>query len=527
MDTLEFLKNNCILRRKDGIPLFSREGTTFSWALDIRKALLNPLVLTEFAQAFLEKYKDHEPYQLASVETSGIPLMTAIQILALETGTEINGVIVRKKRKKHLQQAHIDGLDLGIKTIVLDDSVNSGRSILNAVVKLRDAGFKVTDCFFVVSFESTSKITSFEKHSLMSEYLYSLSDFDIDFRRGYVPKTKYNVSWTFASPDPKLNFAVAKSKPVIYKKTIMFGSDCGTFWCLDKNTGRIKWFFGTNDKTGKGIISSAVIDEGRVYFGSYDGTLYCLNADTGSVVWANPCCNWIGSSPLIVEDILYIGLEYKTDENKGAMAAFNKHTGEGLWVIPTKITLHGSPAYNEKNHAVVWGTNDGTVAVIDIKKQAVRKYFRDIGAVKYAPATVGDLAVFGSFDGNIYVWDFVQDKVMFSYHTDDIVYSTPLIVGNRAYMGSADHQFVVINLENFTLVKAFDVGEKVHSSPVLIDGIVYFGTSKGELLGILPHTLQTAVEYQFPERLTNAIVSDGKHLFVYSFDNKMWAISHG
>jgi outer membrane protein assembly factor BamB len=307
----------------------------------------------------------------------------------------------------------------------------------------------------------------------------------------------------------------------------MFGSDCGTFWCLDRHTGRIKWFFGTQDRTGKGIISSPVVSEGRVYFGAYDGVLYCLNADTGEVKWANPCCDWIGSSPLIVNDAIYIGLEYNNADQGGAMAAFDKITGEMYWSHPTKVQLHGSPAYNTKHGYILWGTNDGTVVVIDTKDNSVIKEFDAGGAVKYAPVTHSDLAIFGSFDGNIYVWDFIQDKVMFSYKTDDIVYSTPLILGNRAFMGSADHQFVVIDLETFSLVSAWDAGEKIHSSPAFANGLVYFGTSKGELFGIYPATLRPAVELQFPERITNAIVSDGNNLFVYTVDNKLWAIKHG
>lgn len=527
MDTLEYIKQNCVMRREDGIELYGRNGIPFVWALDLRKALLNPAFLKNMAEEFLDTHQKYYPYQIAAVETSGIAMLLAIQLCAAERGLDINGVIVRKKRKKHLQQAHIDGEDKGLPTIVVDDSMNSGSSMFNAVVKLKDAGYKVYRTYTIVSFLSETSIAGANNLGVIMGHKYTISELDLYFQYDHKPKTKYDVVWTFGSPDPNLSFCVAKSKPVLHKQTILFGSDCGTFWCLDKNNGRIKWFFGTKDKTGNGIISSPIIDNGRVYFGAYDGTLYCLDADTGALIWANPCCNWIGSSPLIVRDKLYIGLEFDHETHKGAMAAFDKESGGMLWTIPTEIQLHGSPAYNEKHDAVVWGTNDGTVAVIDIRKEQVIQTLKGIGAVKYPVATEGDLAVFGAFDGNIYVWDFVQDRIMFSYHTDDIVYSTPLIVGNMVFIGSADHQFISINLDDFSLRAAFDMKEKIHSSPSLIDGLVYFGTSKGELIGMYPATLQTAVEYQFPERITNAIVSDGKLLFVYGVDNKMWAIRHG
>lgn len=527
MDALEFIKTHCVMRKSDGAELYAHDGALLSWALDTRKALLNQIVIVQIAKKFFDQHKHLYPFQIAAVETSGIPLMTAIQLVGLSEGLFVNGVIVRKKRKKHMEQAHIDGVNEEITTIVVDDSINSGRSIFNAVKKLKDAGFKVTNAFSMTYFDTTACLERAEKENVHISYVYNLKDIGIDYQNIHKPKTNYDVSWTFASPDPNLRFCVAKSKPVIHKNTIMFGSDCGTFWCLDRHTGRIRWFFGTQDLTGKGIISSPIVDGEFVYFGAYDGILYCINADTGELIWSNKCCDWIGSSPLIVNDALYIGLEFNSKEKGGAMAAFDKLTGDLYWTHFTKVQLHGSPAYNHKHGYIVWGTNDGTVVVINSQNNEIVKEFDAKGAVKYAPATKDDLAVFGSFDGNIYVWDFVQDKVMFAYHTDDIVYSTPLIHDNKAFMGSADNQFVVIDLNNFTLVSAWDAGEKIHSSPSFIDGLVYFGTSKGELMGIYPSTCRSAIEYQFPERITNAIVADENHLFVYTVDNKLWAIKHG
>lgn len=525
MDVANFLRSNCILS-SDEQPLFSRSGAPFKWVLDIRKALLNPEAMVEIAKSFLDAHASMQPFQLAAVESSGIPMMAAIQAEAWRRGSRLNGLIVRKKRKKHLQQSHIDGVSDGSPAILIDDSLNSGSSLCNAAVKLRDAGIQVSRAFVVVNFYSKTGIQNLVSHKILSTSMFDLSDFGLTFKDPHIPVTHCDVAWTFAAPKPNLGFAVCKSTPVLYKQSIMFGSDCGIFWCLDAKTGRLKWWHKVEDKTGKGIISSACLVGDKVYFGAYSGHLICLNADTGKVIWSHKVCDWIGSSPCYAEGNIYIGLEFRADRDRGALACFDAETGEMKWKHHFQQMLHGSPVFSEARRMIVLGTNDGTMCSFECDTGRLVQELKGLKAVKYHAAIKGDLAVFGAFDGKVYVWDYVTGEVKFTYQTDDLIYMRPLIVGDRVFVGSSDHQLVVVDLENMRLVATLDVGEKIHSSPSFIRGMVYFGTSKGELLGLDPVTLHVLVRLQFPDRLTNEVVTDGDLLFVYGFDNKMWAIRH-
>lgn len=526
MDVLAYIKENCVLRSADQ-PLFSRIGGKFTWALDLRKAILEPEVMAHIANEFLDAHWDLRPYQLAAVESSGIPMMAAIQSEAFRRGIKLNGLIVRKKRKKHLQQAHIDGENDGSPVILIDDSLNSGSSLCNALAKLRDAGYKVTRAFVVVNFHSRAGVKNLIQNKILTASLFDLNDLGLDFKDPHEVITHCDVSWTFASPRPNLRFAVCKSTPVLYKQSLIFGSDCGSLWCLDSKTGRLKWWHSISDKTGKGIISSPFLIEDRVYFGGYDGRLVCLNARTGSVVWAKKVCDWIGSSPCVANGRLYVGLEFRGKEKGGALACFDALSGDLKWKHYFEKQLHGSPVFSETRQMIVLGTNDGTMCSFDHETGELVQVLEGLKAVKYHVALKDDLAVFGAFDGKVYVWNYVTGRVHFTYQTDDLIYMRPLIVGDRAFVGSSDHQLVVVDLSTMSLVSSLDVGEKIHSSPSLINGIVYFGTSKGELFGIDPITLHVLVRLQFPERLTNEVVTDGDLLFVYGFDNKMWAIRHG
>ncbi len=527
VELIEFIRSNCILRSSSNQPLFSRLGGKFSWALDLRRAILDPEMMSEIATLFLDNHSNLSNFQLAAVESSGVPMMAAIQQEALRRGIKLNGLIVRKKRKKHLQQSHIDGISDGKPVILVDDTLNSGSSLCNAAVKLRDCGIKVSRAFVVVNFHSRQGVKKLIESGILSSSLFDLQDIGLEFKDPHEPVTHCDVSWTFASPKPNLGFAVCKSTPVLYRNSIIFGSDCGTLWCLDSKTGRLRWWHSVEDKTGKGIISSPCLVRDRVYVGTYTGELLCLNADTGSVVWSKRVCDWIGSSTCYANGFIYVGLEFKGAEKGGALACFDAETGERRWAHYFTKLLHGSPVFSPSRQMVVLGTNDGTVCSFEHDTGKLVQELTGLKAVKYHVAIKGDLAVFGAFDGKVYVWNYVTGEVKFTYQTDDLIYMRPLIVGDRAFVGSSDHQLVVVDLETNSLVASLDVGEKIHSSPSFINGIVYFGTSKGELFGIDPMTLHVLVRLQFPERLTNEVVTDGDLLFVYGFDNKMWAVRHG
>jgi outer membrane protein assembly factor BamB len=173
---------------------------------------------------------------------------------------------------------------------------------------------------------------------------------------------------------------------------------------------------------------------------------------------------------------------------------------------------------------LITGTNDCDLFALDPTTGAVISHVKTGGPTKYHCAAWEDRAVACAFDA-IYVWDYLTGEVLLKLETEDINYSRPLIVGDIAFCGSADGNLYMINMRSCEVVGQIDVEEKIHSSPALIDGLVWFGTSAGELIAIDPINFEMMYRYAFPERLTCTLVSDGNLMFVYSYDNRIWAIS--
>lgn len=519
----KYIKSNCFNRSTTMKPLVNKQGGSYSWLFDLRNLSLDSKMLSIYTNIFWQRMQKHLPFQLAAVELAGIPLMAALLHDAQSRGIDINGLIVRTKRKKYGMQKLVEGTIKDLPVVVIDDSCNTASAISKAAISLQEVGLVVKHAFTIIDFDSQRGVEWASSNKIKMHSVFDLKDFGLSIESEHLPVQQYDTVWTFASSKVNYGFCVAKSTPVVFNDTLIFGSDCGVLWCLESDSGRIKWSVNTNDKTGKGIISSPALHNGKIYFGAYDGILYCVDAETGNVIKSSKLCNWIGSSPLIVNDKLYIGLEFNAAP-QGAVACLDINNFNILWKHPVARMLHGSAVYSSSNNAIVIGTNDSTVLTLNADDGTLINTITVDGPIKYHCALKDNIAVFGSFDGNIYAYNFITGEKLFSYLTDDIVYSRPLIIDDKAFMGSADGQFIVINLTSFTLEIALECEEKVHSSPALIDGLVYFGTSAGELIGIDPINYKTMVRLQFPERLTNTLIKHKNLLYVYAYDNKMWAV---
>ncbi|NJN30004.1 MAG: orotate phosphoribosyltransferase [Synechococcales cyanobacterium RM1_1_8] len=82
---------------------------------------------------------------VAGLTLGADPMVSAVSAVGLYEGRRITPLIIRKAAKGHGTQAYIEGLTLepGTPVVVLEDVVTTGNSALQAVTRLRDAGYGV------------------------------------------------------------------------------------------------------------------------------------------------------------------------------------------------------------------------------------------------------------------------------------------------------------------------------------------------------------------------------------------------
>ncbi len=169
------------------------------------------------------------------------------------------------------------------------------------------------------------------------------------------------LKWAFAFPGALR----ARSQPAIAGGALFVGSQDGTVYALDRETGCIRWRFSTVAEVRNGIVV-ANWEEGSsvaplLYFGDLVGNVYALNAVTGELVWRDrpddhPSLT-LTASPALHGDRLYVPLSslevtaaadpgYACCTFRGGVAVYDARSGEKLH---TSYTIAEQPAVVGKN----------------------------------------------------------------------------------------------------------------------------------------------------------------------------------
>lgn len=512
--------------------ILSPTGQKQHWLIDLRPLLLDMESLDLITDAFWDDYENKLPFQIGGMEVAAVPLVTALLMKAHQRGLKTSGFIIRKERKQSGLGKLIEGPLNNDPIILVDDIINSASSLEKARVALEQAGKKPKEIFVILNFENAAGIHWAKQHKLTVNHLLTLAPFNISLPKNNwrSPKINYKVLWRFFEKGAFPFHVVPKSTPLLIEDYLYMGTESGKMFCLDRHTGETIWSYDVKTNNPKGIWSSPAHYNDRIYFGAYNGIAYCLDAKTGEDIWKNSCCEFIGSSPLIVPEnnLLYLGLEHQRPRQMGSNAAFDLDTGERIWERAQQKYQHGSAAYYAPKDLIVFGNADHDITAYHAKNgETVWKHETE-RSLKYPPTIDADLkiVVATSFDGNIYILNVETGAHKAAIKTNDICYTTPLITHGKIFAGSGDRHMYVIDANTYELIKRLDCHARIYSSPRLIDNHVVFGTCGGRVVELNPDTLQVEGQAQLPDAITNAVSAsvDNTVLYVSTCMNELYAI---
>ena len=100
--------------------------------------------LSLFSPLMLE-YVETESVAVAGLTLGADPLVSGVAVVCGLDNIKVDALIVRKEAKGHGTQAYIEGKlpEKGAKITVLEDVITTGGSAIQAVKRLRDAGYTV------------------------------------------------------------------------------------------------------------------------------------------------------------------------------------------------------------------------------------------------------------------------------------------------------------------------------------------------------------------------------------------------
>ena len=201
------------------------------------------------------------------------------------------------------------------------------------------------------------------------------------------------LTWAVAFPDA----IRARSQPATAGGSLFVGSQNGTVYALDQETGCIRWTFSTVAEVRTGIVV-APWREGEknplLYFGDLIGNVYAVNAVTGELAWRDrpddhPSLT-LTAAPVLHDGMLLVPMSalevtaaadpaYACCTFRGGVAAYDALSGEKRWtgytidelprvvgknavgtdrIAPSGAPIWNSPSIDEKRGVMYVGTGE-------------------------------------------------------------------------------------------------------------------------------------------------------------------------
>ena len=246
-------------------------------------------------------------------------------------------------------------------------------------------------------------------------------------------------------PNLKLKWAfgfdggtIARSKPTVIDKSIIFGSQFGEVYCLDMETGCVQWIFQADGMIRGGIaVSENMEGEISLYFADFNCVAYALEANTGKLQWKSDvrteAVNAVTGTVAYADGMVYIPLTsmevsvgnqagYECCKGSGMVVAVNAQNGEEVWrhrVVQEKATeqeissvgvkkfgpsgapVWSSPTVDKKRGLLYIGTGENNSFPTTESSDALQALDLTTGELVWNyQATSGDAYVIGEFSAD-------------------------------------------------------------------------------------------------------------------------------
>lgn len=153
-------------------------GKISNYYIDVRKISLKSEGAFLIANSLWQELKKEKCTYIGGPTLGADPILSALAYHAYLDKKPIKTFIVRKKPKKYGQNKLIEGpkLKKGSKVIVIDDVATTGKSLLDAIKKLKSLKVSVKKAFVVVDREEGAK-KALKPHKCPLISLFTLRDF--------------------------------------------------------------------------------------------------------------------------------------------------------------------------------------------------------------------------------------------------------------------------------------------------------------------------------------------------------------
>ena len=290
------------------------------------------------------------------------------------------------------------------------------------------------------------------------------------------------------------NYRATFSSPAVYGDCLVCGE--GLHWntdarivCLDlKNDGKLLWEF----RTLGHLESSPTIYKDKVYIGAGMDGYYCVSLKPGAD--GTPVVHWhlnpskykdCESAPLVVDDVVYVGVGGERRSSPGAILALTADEGEELWRVNTPYPVFTPPSLAEGKLYIGMGIGDFVKDAEEIRKDQAEE-------MRKAGRSAEEIAVMEKETvpaGEVWCIDVKTHQCDWKYAVGRAVLGAVVPGAASVYFGSRDGNFYAVSKAGKPIAK-FNAHEPIVTSPALGKEHVYFATMSGHFYCLRADSLE-------------------------------------
>ena len=319
----------------------------------------------------------------------------------------------------------------------------------------------------------------------------------------------------------RAEYSASKSSPAVDEKNIYVGLDTRAIVALDRLTGQVKWSYYTRFSKN-GIHGSPTIDTKRnlVYIGAYDGWIYALDRNSGKLVWNTKLGDYIGSSPTLYNDTVYIGVEMRAPD--GYIVGVDADTGKEVF-RSNKLGNHphSTPTIDPESGCIFIGENNGHLYCYWLSNQTERWRFKTSDDIKSTALVNEGVVYITSWDVYLYAINISTGKSIWTHHSGYRSMSSPTIDPENkiVYYGNHGGKIYAINANTGKRKWVHTTGDRIQSSPTLVKdtNTLIIGSNDSNIYLLDATTGRLKQKIPLLSGLSGVPVTVGEHLYV--FDN--------
>lgn len=238
----------------------------------------------------------------------------------------------------------------------------------------------------------------------------------------------------------------------------------------------------TTQKTLKRIYpqinTTPLLWQKKLFFGTNTGSFVCINAKTGEKIWAFEAEAPIQSSPALQDQDQHIIF----GDERGWIYALDATSGIKLWTIELKENVFSHPVIHDS--LVFIGTVQGNLYALHLKdgKRVWRRGFP--GAIFSSPSVYNDTLYIGNNDHKVAALKATTGEILWEFNTGGIVNTVPLPSPDYLYVASWDEHVYVLNRFNGKLLFKMNLEKPLKSSPIIYRDLLLVHTANGHLYAL-------------------------------------------